>query len=216
MPAPRCRPFTVLDGMILVAATAVGLAIGLSMRSEAYHLSNGSIGIGEWPSIDPPDYSGGLLHWKTYRETHRLLQQVAGESTPLMFPWTLAVLGLRLRRPRPTLRRLARQPGFAACASVAMMAVVGFLGHLSSTLEPMTWGDGFRFRWWLELINFRETYLTLDASYPALLSVAVASAWALLALGRMARPEPGWLDRAGRVLGAYWVAVLVLSVSLIA
>lgn len=217
MPAPRCRPFTVLDGMVLVAATAVGLAIGMSMRSEPFHFpGQTSDGGFEWLHfVEPPDYSGGLLQWKTYRETHRLLCNVAQEIIPLTFPWTLVVLALRLRRPRPTLRRLAHQPGFAACASVAVMAAIGFLGDLSSGLERTTWGDGFRFRWGLEWIMFRDHYLTFGDSPPAL-AAAVAAAWALLALGRMARPEPGWLDRAGRVLGAYWGAVLVLGVSAIA
>ena len=43
----------------------------------------------------------------------------------------------------------------------------------------------------------------IDPRPPA---IAVGSVWAVLALDRRWRPEPGWLDRLGRILGAYWLA----------
>jgi hypothetical protein len=39
---------------------------------------------------------------------------------------------------------------------------------------------------------------------------AVLAAWAALRLGGRWRSEPNWIDRAGRILGAFWV-VLWLS-----
>ena len=43
----------------------------------------------------------------------------------------------------------------------------------------------------------------IDPTPPA---IAVGSVWAVLALDRRWRPEPRWLDRLGRFLGAYWLA----------
>ena len=212
MPAPRCRRFTLLDAMVLVAATAAGLAVGLSTRSEPFHFRGGATPFGEWPSLEPVDFSGGLLQWKTYRETHMLLTGIAYQAMPLTFPWTLAVLALRLRRPRPSLRRLAHQPGFAACVAVAVMSVAGALGEISSLLDRTTWGDGFRVRWSMVLTAFRDSYMNAGGGRPAL-AVAVGAVWAFLALGRIARREPGWIDRSGRALGVYWVALLMLAVS---
>ena len=42
-------------------------------------------------------------------------------------------------------------------------------------------------------------------------STAVAVAWILLAASRRWRPEPHWLDRTGRVLGWFWVAMIPFS-----
>ena len=64
MPAPRCRPFTVLDGMILVAATAVGLWLGRQI---------------DWPDLesDPVNFGLGSLHGRTFDAVHARLTSVA-------------------------------------------------------------------------------------------------------------------------------------------
>ena len=79
MPAPRCRPFTLLDGMALIAATAVGLWIGLSMQAEPIDPFG-------WPHVFPPNFSGGVFQWKTYRELHGFFYQLAVESCHSHFP----------------------------------------------------------------------------------------------------------------------------------
>ncbi len=33
--------------------------------------------------------------------------------------------------------------------------------------------------------------------------------WLLLVLGRRWRPEPGWIDRAGRLLGWSWIVWMI-------
>ena len=44
----------------------------------------------------------------------------------------------------------------------------------------------------------------------ALAGWLVAAAWIALAVAGACRPEPSGIDRAGRVLGAYWIAIAVL------
>jgi hypothetical protein len=90
----------------------------------------------------------------------------------------LAFLAIRLRRPRPTLGELAYQPGFAACAS----AVLAFA--LSLALLP----------------------LPLPPAVGQVVIIAGApTAWLALLVTRRGRPEPGWIDRLGRVVGALFI-----------
>ena len=41
-------------------------------------------------------------------------------------------------------------------------------------------------------------------------AAAVAAAWLTLALTGRWRPRPDWLDRAGRALGTFWIAIVPL------
>src|SRR5947209_11055 len=91
MPTRFDRKPTLLDAMIVVAATAVGLAC--------------------FRPVPPLFYSGPHV-WA--------LSVLVADVTALLAPWTVALLVIRLLPPRPRLRRLARQPGFVACAVSVM------------------------------------------------------------------------------------------------
>ena len=41
---------------------------------------------------------------------------------------------------------------------------------------------------------------------------SVAVAWLTLTLGGRWRPEPSWIDRMGRVLGFYFIAIIPLAI----
>src|SRR3954469_13856287 len=81
----RCRNFTLLDGMILVGGAAVGFTWVRSSNEPGIFIPN-----------------------------DRLLAIHAHAGLLLMLA-SILILILRLRRPRPTLRRVARQPGAVAC-----------------------------------------------------------------------------------------------------
>ena len=68
------RPFTVADAMIVIAFTAIGLAMARSVLESQ---------IVTW--------------WYTYL--------IIG-GTPMLASWSIASLGLLLRKPRPPIRRL--------------------------------------------------------------------------------------------------------------
>jgi hypothetical protein len=94
--------FTILDATILVAATAVGLAILRLFVADGWFFRQ------EFP----------ISHIN-------FIAQCANEAClPLLASWTLCFLILRLRRPRPRLRRLARQPGMAGCSAAALVLIV--------------------------------------------------------------------------------------------
>jgi hypothetical protein len=104
-----------------------------------------------------------------------------------------AILLIRLRRPRPGWRRLARQPGAVACAAGtgallfgAVVALVGMIinGYSVVPLESRAWP-------------------VIEARVP----LAVFAAWLLLWRSGRWRRERSWIDRAGSILGAYWIAL---------
>src|SRR4051812_9573248 len=94
----RCRDFTLLDAMIVVATTAVGC------------------GLIKWSRID---FLRLIYPDPRYRPFPRgyITQCVHGMSwtvVPFLASWSLGLLFIRMRRPRPERRRLFRQPGVVA------------------------------------------------------------------------------------------------------
>ena len=61
----------------------------------------------------------------------------------------------------------------------------------------------------LTLVLFARLRLALTFSYGQG-TAAVAVAWLTLALSGRWRPRPDWLDRAGRALGIFWLAIVPL------
>lgn len=176
---PTPRPLTLGDTMILIIALALGLAFArptLAVVADAIHpLSQGS--------------------WRNRAWFVQLA--LAGNVASLYFFLSLIVacLILRLKRPRPPLRLLVHQPGFAGCAAVIAFFLVGaFVSILAQS------GPGNQF------INMVGMML------PA---TAAPLAWGrLIAKGRWA-PEPSWIDRFGRILGVVWTAALLANFILV-
>ena len=106
MTAPRRRKLTILDGMILVAAAACGLAL-----SRAIDEAPGPIATFDQNWLGR-NANGGV------RVT---------AAVPFLLVFTPAVLFMRLRRPRPRWRRLCRQPGMAACCAAAIPSALALL-----------------------------------------------------------------------------------------
>jgi hypothetical protein len=163
----RCRPFTILDAMILVAAVACGLALGRTILGDA----------GGWP------WSIVSLHF-------------ARPASYFLLAPTLAFLPIRLRRPRPSRRRLMLQPGMAACCAVAVVTAIDATAWMSYSIGlPPEYGTEMLARFW-----------RLAWGHPGW---GVAATWLGLALARRWRPEPGWIDRLGRALGVLWLTTLL-------
>jgi hypothetical protein len=115
--------------------------------------------------------------------------------------WSLALLALRLRRPRPRLRRLTRQPGMVAGAAAAVvlsirMVNIGIMLGVYAAWVPET-----------PVLAVLENYGELPY-IPAEVGCAVAAAWVVQGLSGRWHAEPSWLDRAGRALGFFWIAMI--------
>jgi hypothetical protein len=178
---PR-RRFTLLDGMILVAATAVGYAVFQSLN----HL----IGVGDVLEILRETTSSGAIG-----ELIALLTLIAA---PVMVSWSLVLIPLRLIGTRPRWRRLARQPGL-----VASLAVATALGFMAMVTGVALLGIGRNI-----LGGFPEMLLLLALFF---FGVAVLASWVTLVAGRRWRPEPSWVDRLGRALGIFWILLAIAS-----
>jgi hypothetical protein len=168
------RRLSVLDAMILVAATAMGLA-GIRACSPAFYSY-------QYTPITPPPW----LNWLAV-----VLSNWAFYVSPLPAAWTLAAMVLRLRSPRPPMRRLMRQPGAVAVLAATMLVLIGVVHYLLDLHNPS-----------LHDIPYQYTSFSLGCG--------VGSAWWILALGKRWRAEPSWIDRFGRALGAYWVGMVPL------
>ena len=92
-------------------------------------------------------------------------------------------------------RRLARRPGYVACGAVLVSLVLGMV-----LVEPLTSALG--------LVRQRQyVWEEMELALAAQAGVGVATGWLVLALAGMWRPEPHWIDRAGRVVGVLWIAL---------
>jgi hypothetical protein len=210
MPATPCRKFSLLDAMILVAGMALGFAFignpGPELRNFTWRSPLDGL-----RAFDDVNAEGMIL-----RGVHRLLWLVTSWLTPGLIPWAFATILLRLRRPRPSLRRLVRQPGFAACLAVALLSLVDVGGHLFAMVEYQNWSvPGTAVRSLIEyVLKFFPVTVHNFVEAPHL-GAAVAGVWGILALGKMCRCEPSWIDRLGRAQGVFWVLALLLAASMI-
>lgn len=175
------RKFTILDGMILVAALACGFAL---RRVEA--------GAGQFVGAFGPD------NW-----LGRNAQEPIHAVVPFLTAMTPAVVLMRLRRPRPRLRIVARQPGMAACCAAIIPLAMTLIELVrenwrlaSSARDPFDW--------------LASAFLLTEGG--AMTGLWVLAAWAALAMGGRRRPERGWIDRLGRLVGLGWLLVLAVEI----
>jgi len=186
MPSHRCRRFTLGDAMVLIAATACGFALlrgfdTYQRRSQA-----------DWTL-------GGMQLLVTIPYARRIL----GLQAPMwLTPWTLAALLLRLRSPRPCLRRVMRQPGalasmLAAVACATSLVMIGKQAAILPLRSP-----------WPVLVPLFELCGQLAG-------ILIAGGWLTLALGRAGRRDPGWIDALGTSLGACWLGIVGIRLAIL-
>ena len=130
-------------------------------------------------------------------------------AVPLFASRTFALIPLHFRRPGPRLRVLARRPGFVTVLIVALLA-------FRALAEQAGWLIPHHRQFGIKL----GMYGLIDAcfAFPGRLvfisdptGFAVAATWFALRFASWWRPEAGWIDRAGRAQGWYWIAMFVAS-----
>jgi hypothetical protein len=152
--------------MVLVAATAIGLALARARIDHAF-----------WMFSGPARFSD--------------------PASLFLLVFTVVYIPIRLRGPRPSLLRLMRQPGTAACAAVVIVMTIDEIiwilycvrnSYSAAQTQPMFWR------------------VNSDHVPPA-----VAAVWLGMLFSRRFRPEPCWIDRFGRAIGFLWLLKLAIG-----
>jgi hypothetical protein len=167
------RKFSLADAMVLIAAIALGFClVRLTFPS--------------WSDIRSA--KGGM-------STFLIIQNTGQLVVPFLVTLTFALLMLRLRRPRPRLRRVLSQPGSTACiaATIAIVVEIAWIGSLLAV--------GSRF------IHLSSVFV----GYAQQVSFAVLGGWTILAVSGRWRNDPSWIDRAGRVMGMAWIVMTAIQ-----
>jgi hypothetical protein len=188
----KTRRFHVGDAMILVAATAAGIVGTRHVWDRASYNWFWYLGQG----------------W-TVRAINQQILTVVALSLPSLAAWTAAVLVLRLRAPRPTLRRLVLQPGAAACLVALLVITLETIGE-AAAMAYFEYSKGYLGAEMKTsgLAGWLHVRVLMRTPYPV--SYAILAAWAILALSRRGRPERSWIDRAGRALGICWIVFALI------
>lgn len=204
--APVGRRFQLFDAIFLVAATAV--ACGITRLID--YASDGTLWSGlsdlysRYINQSPVVIDNALYLIDVVLGT---MLYITVLTLPFFAAWTLSLIPIRQRFPRPRLRRLANQPGMIATCAVGVSFVFAFLRIGISLL--VLGSHSFLLGIWID-----EPLLELAhaASYPGL---AVLASWATLLLGGRWYAEPSWIDGLGRFMGAYWIAIAAAHAVLI-
>ncbi len=180
----RPRRFTILDGLVLTAATAVALrfmqkvmgSYDADFGDPMSVIQNARLR-GFWSA---PVY---LLFWFEI-------------AAPFLLCWGLALAILRFVPPRPGRRRW--RPGSAAVRSVAGSVLA--MGAGWGVLVVPLWTRIFVARGAIQPemygLAFRSVVLFMMAA-----GASVAASWLSLAIDRRCRRSADWIDRLGLVLG---------------
>jgi hypothetical protein len=183
----RPRRLTLADSIVLIAALGIGLWVSRYGLILWLSVLFGGFDRQVWTSR-PIALS---WHWGTLILRH---------TQPSVGILTLTVFGLSFVHPRPTLRQMAQQPGFVSCLAASLAIVVGgSLNFATCTTRP---NPGY------ELQNYTSLSLTRLCSEPGL---AIGACWMTLALSHAWRSDRTWTERAGTMLGAYWLAMSIIA-----
>ena len=181
------RRFGLLDAMILVGSAALGFA--------------GVQAIGPGPGW--VEILRGLVEkfaWNRDFFADAVPYVVVFIATPPAMAATVGVLVLGVRKPRPRWRRLRRQPGFVSGLAVVLSWAFALL--IAAEWVLVMEGGSF------DPMDLVGCFLVVAM---ILGGFVVIVAWSGQALYGRWRPEPTWLDRLGRLVGAAWIALASLG-----
>jgi hypothetical protein len=197
------------DVMIAVAFTAIGLAW---VQAEWEPIRRLAGPIRGWYFV--PRYS--IRDQPIYLSTRSVVATGFYVLAGVASPWPVFLL-YRSRRPGRTWRfGRVRRPGAVAC--LAATVVLSF-ELLQAALDPgrgshrvNVWFQVDAHEVWIRHLDRptfgaakRDPFFGMLYGMPRHAGLIVAGAWLALILARAWRPEPTWVDRAGRALGVFWL-----------
>jgi hypothetical protein len=206
MAASPIRRFTLLDAMVLLAATAVGLTMAVDYGETSLEeniLFRYGTGEDDRPYFPVRPWGGWTIAKLLYCSP-----RAAQILPPFLVAWSAALLVLRMVRPRPEVRGLFTQPGVTACVVSLAASAIGITARVLKNYYRcvMTaWGE------------IDSPFYMLDCAFPIVASYAafgVVVTWGILGAGRRLDAEPTWIDRFGRAIGVLWVVVVLGDVAI--
>jgi hypothetical protein len=151
--------------------------------------------------------------WRRPVDAHDTLEHILDLVAPHLAALTIALLVLRMRSPRPPVRRLARQPGTVACmvASAVLLVVACWVGMTTATGRALEFSEHAT----KDLVHSRGSFSLYPSGrnlvvYADRIGFAIAGAWLSLWLAGRWRSEPTWIDRLGRAMGWLWLILALV------
>ena len=127
-----------------------------------------------------------LRNWLTYNSV----------LYPALMIASFSILFFRFLEPRPHGLRLSRQPGFIASIAVVFIIINDSLFVYSQTRDfSMSMGRSF----------------FLSTIGPWRIAPAIGLAWLVQVMLGARRPESGWIDRSGRIIGWTWIMLAAIG-----
>jgi hypothetical protein len=198
------------DVMIAVAFTAIGLT-WVETEWDAIRHRAGLIRGWSHQPLFPFDAN------PLYRAVRSAAATGLYVMSGIASPWAVYLL-YRSRRPGRTWRfGRVRRPGSVACIAVTIVLTFELL-HAAA--NPGRWPGRLNVlhRSDLQVVEIRhlsiglwtpretdDPFFNMLDGMPRHAGLLVAGAWLSLILARAWRPEPTWVDRAGRALGVCWI-----------
>jgi hypothetical protein len=180
------RPFRLIDGMVLVAATAVAFAIFRQSSPSTVNFNTFG-GIGE-------QY---LFFWM-----RRLV--------PFPAMWSLALLAIAVFDRGTARRHRTRHAGtVACCAAVVALSLTTLIAstfYVTHVLEEV----GAIPRVFSHPRNSHAMPPFANAPMEEIVGAAVLGAWSTMAASGRWKSQPSWIDRTGRVLGMIRIGLFLI------
>jgi hypothetical protein len=94
-------------------------------------------------SVNRLNWAGFVDRWRQPIDTHDSIETFLALVAPQLAAGTIATLVLRMRNPRPSFRRIAREPGSAACmvALAALVAIACWVGLITAMGRSMEFSE---------------------------------------------------------------------------
>ena len=184
-----CRRFGLLDGMILLAGAAIALSVGAHLFPLLFQrLAHLCELVAEHGSDIVQNRAAYVMRARD--DARNTLWYGLQSAEAIILGLTPAYLIVRFRKPRAGFRALVQQPGTMACLGIVFGAfwitglIVYLLGDKADSVQE----------------------------FPMAIGGTVAVVWTVAAVFRGWKPEPGWIDRLGRILGFAAMTTALLAV----
>ncbi len=189
MKTTESRRFGIADGLILIAGVAAGLGC---FRALVPDLTPQKI----WDALVRPKQG-----WSLWYAFELIAELGVFIGIPFLAAWTPTCLVVQFTKPRASWRRLCRQPGFIASLIATTVIVLTVAASATSVWLSI----------WVATSSSPERFIKVYLLGGILAGSGVLWSWVTMRLCGVCRPRPTWTDRLGRLTGAAWVAIGVLS-----